>query len=137
MYAWVISRVYKKGKESVVLRISPYNRALESAKVNVVGASRTYAIVWYLYTANVCSHIVCPHVHHGQACACTQNSESTRVIAVTTLDVCGTLLRNLTLALSKARLYVAIRSTTLSFPSYILLVILSSRNFILAITSKV
>ena len=35
----VVARVYKKGKESVVLRISPYKRALESAKVNVVGAS--------------------------------------------------------------------------------------------------
>ena len=44
----VWSRVYKKGKESVVLRITPYKRALESAKVNVVGASRTYVIVWYL-----------------------------------------------------------------------------------------
>ena len=70
----------------------------------------------------MCSHIVCPHAHHAQACACTQNSESTRVIAVTALDVCGTLLRNLTLALSKARLNAAIHSTTLSFPSYILLV---------------
>ena len=44
----IVARVYKKGKESVVLRISPYKRALESAKVNVVGASRTYVIVRYL-----------------------------------------------------------------------------------------
>ena len=73
----------------------------------------------------MCSHIVCPHVHHAQACACTQNSESTRVIAVTALDVCGTLLRNLTLALSKARLNAAIRTTRLSFPSYILLTVSS------------
>ena len=45
---YMMARVYKKGKESVVLRNSPYKRALESAKVNVVGASRTYVIVWYL-----------------------------------------------------------------------------------------
>ena len=77
-------------------------------------------------TAHVCSHIVCLHAHHALACACTQNSESTRVIAVTALDVCGTLLRNLTLALSKARLNAAIRSTTLSFPSYILLILKNS-----------
>ena len=71
----------------------------------------------------MCSHIVCPHAHHALACACTHNSESMRVIAVTALDVCGTLLHNLTLALSKARLNAAIRSTTLSFPSYILLIV--------------
>ena len=47
-YIYAYARVYKKGKESVVLRISPFKRALESAKVNVVGASRTYVIVWYL-----------------------------------------------------------------------------------------
>ena len=44
----VQSRVYKKEKESAVLRISPYKHALESAKVSVVGASMTYVIVWYL-----------------------------------------------------------------------------------------
>ena len=42
------ARVYNKGKESVILRISPYKRALESAKVNAVGASWIYVIVWYL-----------------------------------------------------------------------------------------
>ena len=45
---FTIPRVYKKGKESVVLRISPFKRVLESAKVNVVGVSRTHVIVWYL-----------------------------------------------------------------------------------------
>ena len=44
----MLSRVYNEGKESVVLRITPYKCALESAKVNVVGASRGYVIVWYL-----------------------------------------------------------------------------------------
>ena len=42
------SQEYIRRGKSVVLRISPYKRALESAKVNVVGASRTYVIVWYL-----------------------------------------------------------------------------------------
>ena len=59
----------------------------------------------------------------GKESVVLRTSESTRMIAVTALDVCGTLLRNLTLALSKARLNAAIRSTTLSFPSYILLVV--------------
>ena len=50
------------------------------------------------------------------------------MIAVTALDVCGMSLRNLTLALSKARLNAAIRSTTLSFPSYILLVVACEKS---------
>ena len=67
----------------------------------------------------MCSHIIVfPHVHHARACAWTQKlcstvNPSVCTIAVTALDVCGMLLCNLTLALSKAHL----RSTTLSFPS--------------------
>ena len=58
-WLWVIARVYKKGKESVVLRFAAYKRALESARVNVVGASRSCVIVWYLLhskRAHVCRH---------------------------------------------------------------------------------
>ena len=113
---------------SYYVRITPYKRALESAKVNVVGASRSYVIVWYLlpqmctraYSAAICVPTCTPRSILRVHAEC---SESTRVTAVTTLDVCGTLLRNLTLALSKARLYVAIRSTALSFPSYVLLMV--------------
>ena len=47
------ARVYKKGEESVVLRITTYKRALESARVNVVGTSRICVIVWYLLPQNV------------------------------------------------------------------------------------
>ena len=95
-------------EESVVLRIATYKRALESAKVNVVEAPRSYVIA----TANLHRCAVITR-------ACAHNCVAMRVLAVTALDVCGTfcvVLRNLTLVLSKARLYAAIRSTTLSFP---------------------
>ena len=60
--------------------------------------------------------LVRPHVHHALACACTEKLCSiVNGGLYTVLDVCGTLLRSLTLVLSKARLYEAIRSTAL-FP---------------------
>ena len=61
-------------KESVVLRIAVYKRALESAKVNVVGASRSYVIVLYLLPQTYVQLLVCPHVHHILACACARRS---------------------------------------------------------------
>ena len=64
----LLARVYKKGKKSVVLRISPFKRALESAKVNVVGASRTYVKVWYLLTQT------CTRVQPYSVPACTPRS---------------------------------------------------------------
>ena len=50
--------------------IAAYKRALESAKVNVVGASRSYVIMWYLLpqTCTRVQSLVCPHVHHALAC---------------------------------------------------------------------
>ena len=84
---WIATFKKLKGGASLsnAHRITPYKHTLESAKVNVVGKSRSYAIVWYLgrieppkaaswwyLLPRTCTVTVCSHVHHARACACTQ-----------------------------------------------------------------